>query len=62
MIDARAAVIGAVFDGNIYSLGGDYGYDGAINRGVVVSTGAVTEALQTVYGADALVRELREGS
>ncbi len=57
-INARGEVIGAVFDGNIYSLGGDYGYDGTINRAVVVSTGAVTEALQKVYGADALVREL----
>ncbi len=62
LINAKAEVIGAVFDGDIYSLGGDYGYDGAINRGVVVSTGAVTEALQTVYGADTLVRELRTGS
>ena len=58
LIDSRGEVIGAVFDGNIYSLGGDYGYDGAINRGVVVSTGAVAEALQKVFGADALVREL----
>ena len=57
-IDAKGEVIGAVFDGNIYSLGGDYGYDGALNRSVVVSTGAVTEALHKVYGADALVREL----
>ena len=62
LIDARGDVIGAVFDGDIYSLGGDYGYDGAINRGVVVSAGAVTEALQKVYGADALVQELTLGS
>ncbi len=58
LIDAKGDVIGAVFDGNIHSLGGDYGYDGAINRGVSVSTGAVTEALQKVYGADELVKEL----
>jgi hypothetical protein len=58
LIDAKGDVIGAVFDGNIHSLGGDYGYDGAINRGVSVSTGAVTEALQKVYGADDLVKEL----
>jgi hypothetical protein len=58
LIDAEGDVIGAVFDGNIHSLGGDYGYDGAINRGVSVSTGAVTEALQKVYGADELVKEL----
>jgi hypothetical protein len=58
LIDAEGDVIGAVFDGNIHSLGGDYGYDGAINRGVSVSAGAVTQALQKVYGADALVKEL----
>jgi hypothetical protein len=62
LIDAKGDVIGAVFDGNIHSLGGDYGYDGAINRGVSVSTGAVTEALQKVYGADELVKELTTGS
>jgi hypothetical protein len=62
LIDAKGDVIGAVFDGNIHSLGGDYGYDGSINRGVSVSTGAVTEALQKVYGADALVKELKTES
>jgi hypothetical protein len=62
LIDAKCQVIGAVFDGNIHSLGGDYGYDGSLNRGVVVSAAAVTEALQKVYGADALVKELTSGS
>jgi hypothetical protein len=47
-----------VFDGNIHSLGGNYGYDGAINRTVAVSTAAVTEALTKVYGQTGLVREL----
>jgi hypothetical protein len=58
LINAKGEVIGAVFDGNIHSLGGDYGYDGSINRGVVVSTAAVTEALQKVYGAGGLAAEL----
>ncbi len=58
LINAKGEVIGAVFDGNIHSLGGDYGYDGSINRGVSVSTAAVTEALRKVYGADALAAEL----
>jgi len=62
LIDARADVIGAVFDGNIHSLGGDYGYDGAINRTVTVSTAAITEALRKVYGAAALADELTSGS
>jgi len=59
LIDAKGDVIGAVFDGNIHSLGGDFAYDGAVNRGVTVSTAAITEALDKVYGDTALVRELR---
>ena len=58
LINARAEVIGAVFDGNIHSLGGAYGYDGALNRTISVSTAVVTEALSTVYGRTALVAEL----
>ena len=58
LINGRGEVIGAIFDGNIHSLGGDYGYDGSINRAVAVSTAAVTEALQKVYGATALAAEL----
>ncbi len=58
VINARGEVLGAAFDGNIHSLGGDYGYDGAVNRTVVVATSAATEALQKVYGRDALVKEL----
>ena len=58
VIDARGEVIGAAFDGNILSLGGSFAYDGAVNRSVVVSTAAVTQALHTVYGADTLVHEL----
>lgn len=58
LINARGEVIGAVFDGNIHSLGGNYGYDPALNRGVSVSSGAISEALRKVYGADWLADEL----
>jgi Peptidase S46 len=57
-IDARGEVIGAVFDGNIHSLGGNFGFDDTQNRGVVVSTAAITEALDKVYGAHSMVAEL----
>ncbi|HEY5338306.1 MAG TPA: S46 family peptidase [Rhizomicrobium sp.] len=57
-IDADGDVIGAVFDGNIESLGGAFGFDDVVNRGVVVSTAAITEALKNVYGDDTLVAEL----
>ena len=51
VIARDGSVIGAAFDGNIHSLGGNYGYDGALNRTVVVSTAAVTEAMKTIYPA-----------
>ena len=60
VIDRQGRVIGAAFDGNIHSLGGNYGYDGSINRTVVVSTAAVEEALKTIYPAPALLAELHK--
>ncbi|HWD26141.1 MAG TPA: S46 family peptidase [Rhizomicrobium sp.] len=58
LIDAKGDVIGAVFDGNIESLGGAFGFDDKVNRGVAVSTAAITEALRNVYKNEALVAEL----
>jgi len=58
VIDRQGRVIGAAFDGNIHSLGGNYGYDGSINRTVVVSTAAIEEALKNIYPAPALLAEL----
>ena len=58
LLNAKGEVIGAVFDGNIHSLGGNYGFDGALNRTISVSTAAITEALEKVYGQGDLVREL----
>jgi hypothetical protein len=60
VIDRQGRVIGAAFDGNINSLGGNYGYDGMINRTVVVSTAAVEEALKNIYPAPALLAELHK--
>jgi hypothetical protein len=59
VIDRQGKVIGAAFDGNIHSLGGNYGYDGTINRTVVVSAAAVQEALEKIYPAPHLVAELK---
>jgi hypothetical protein len=59
VIDRAGTVIGAAFDGNIHSLGGNYGYDPTLNRTVVVSTAAVDEALRTIYPAPALLAELK---
>jgi hypothetical protein len=51
-------VIGAIFDGNIHSLGGDYFFDENLNRSVSVSTAAISEALDKVYDQKALLAEL----
>src|SRR6185312_5104497 len=58
LIDAQGRVIGTVFDGNIQSLAGDYGYDPATNRSVAVTAAAISEALVKVYRDDALAKEL----
>ena len=61
VIARDGSVIGAAFDGNIHSLGGNFGYDGALNRTVVVSSAAVQEGLETIYPAPRLVKELKGG-
>jgi hypothetical protein len=58
VINAEGEVIGTAFDGNIHSLGGAFGYDGELNRTVVVSTAAITEALRSVYPNPRLLDEL----
>ena len=58
LINAKGEVIGAIFDGNIHSLGGDFYFDPALNRAVSVSTAAITEALDKIYGQRALLAEL----
>jgi hypothetical protein len=58
VIGRGGEVIGLIFDGNIQSLGGDYGYDGSVNRAVAVDVTGITEALKNIYHADRLVKEL----
>ncbi|HEV7610799.1 MAG TPA: S46 family peptidase [Steroidobacteraceae bacterium] len=58
VIGRNGEVIGLIFDGNIQSLGGDFGYDGAMNRAVAVDVSGITEALKNIYHADRLVKEL----
>ena len=58
LINVRGEVIGAVFDGNIHSLGGAYYFDPELNRTVTVSMGAILESLDKVYDQKALLAEL----
>ena len=42
VIDRNAQIVGLVFDGNIHSLGGDYGFDPSVNRTVAVHSAAIS--------------------
>jgi hypothetical protein len=59
VVNRAGEVVGLVFDGNIQSLGGDFGYDGATNRTISVNVGMLREALSKVYRAERLLRELK---
>ncbi|UPT63870.1 MAG: S46 family peptidase [Hyphomonadaceae bacterium JAD_PAG50586_4] len=58
LLNRDGRVVGVVFDGNVHSLGGEYFYDGALNRSVTVSSSAIRMALGDVYGMRALLSEL----
>ena len=58
LVNRKGEVAGLVFDGNIHSLGGDYGFDPVLNRTVAVDAAALLEAIDKVYGAGRLVKEL----
>lgn len=58
LLDRNGDVVGLVFDGNLASLGGRYGYDGRENRTVAVHGDLILAALKHVYGAPALAAEL----
>ena len=58
LVNRKGEVAGLIFDGNIHSLGGDYGYDPVLNRAVAVDSAALLEAMDKVYGAGRIVKEL----
>jgi peptidase S46-like protein len=60
VVNRAGEVVGLIFDGNVWSLGGAFGYDQATNRAIAINVGAMREALSTVYEADRLVDELKE--
>jgi hypothetical protein len=58
VVNTDGHVVGLIFDGNIHSLGGEYGFNADTNRAVAVHSAVILEALQKVYGAKHLVDEL----
>jgi tetratricopeptide (TPR) repeat protein len=59
LLNRDLEVVGLVFDGNIESLAGDFIYLPQRARAVSVDSRAILEALESVYRAERLVRELR---
>jgi hypothetical protein len=62
VINQRAEIVGLIFDGNIHSLGGEYGFDERKNRAVAVHSSAILVALDQIYGAKRIADELRGGA
>jgi Peptidase S46 len=58
MIDKDANIVGLLFDGNIFSLGGDYGYEAVKNRSVAVDSRGLLEGMRKVYHIDRIVDEI----
>jgi hypothetical protein len=60
LIDAQGRIVGLMFDGNIHSISGNYWFDAAKNRAIALHTAIIQEALDKVYGASALLAEMRQ--
>jgi hypothetical protein len=61
LINEKGEIVGLIFDGNIFSIGGDYGYDAAKNRAVAVDSRALLEGLGKVYHLTRIVDEIQSG-
>jgi V8-like Glu-specific endopeptidase len=58
MVNATGEIVGLVFDGNIHSISGSYWFDAEKNRAVAVHPAFIRTALEEVYDAKPLAREL----
>ncbi|MEJ1964284.1 MAG: S46 family peptidase [Gammaproteobacteria bacterium] len=60
LINAKGDIVGLIFDGNIHSISGSYWFDEKLNRSVAVHPAIIREALDKVYGAKDLLKELQQ--
>ncbi len=60
VVNTKGEVIGLIFDGNIQSLVWNFLYDDRQGRAIAVHSGGLIHALDKVYGASRVVRELRK--
>lgn len=59
-INRAGEFVGIIFDGNIESLAWDYFYTDDVGRAVSVDARGILEALDELYDADAVVKELTD--
>ncbi len=58
VVNRKGELVGLIFDGNIQSLTSDYVYSDKQGRAVSVSGVGIIEALQSIYGAQALADQI----
>jgi len=58
MVSAQGEIVGLAFDGNIHSISGSYWFDERMNRTIGVHPAFIRAALDQVYGAGALLKEI----
>jgi hypothetical protein len=61
IVNRAAEFVGIIFDGNIQSLSGDFGYEDVQARALSVASPGILEALRKVYEVPALANELVNG-
>jgi hypothetical protein len=61
VLNRAGEFVGIIFDGNLQSLPWDYAFSEQQGRALAVHSAAILEALNKVYGAKALARELVSG-
>jgi hypothetical protein len=61
VVNRAAEFVGIIFDGNLQSLSWDYAFSDTQGRATSVHSASILEALNKVYGAKELVRELTAG-
>ena len=60
-VNQAGEFVGIIFDGNIQSLSGDFGYEEVQARALSVASAGILEALRKVYEVPALANELVNG-
>jgi len=58
MVNARGEIVGLAFDGNIHSISGSYWFDERQNRTIGVHPNYIRTALEKVYKADSVLKEI----